>query len=52
MPKTKSDDGWSTGDDHHFGSLRMLAVTAAGILLVTWAVTKTPFSFLQEAPIL
>jgi hypothetical protein len=27
-------------DDHHFCSLIMLAVTAGGFLLVTWAATK------------
>ena len=29
----------------------MLAVTAGGFLLVTWAATKALFFFLQEAPI-
>jgi hypothetical protein len=38
-------------DDHNFGSLLMLAVTAGGFLLVTWIATKALFVFLQEAPI-
>jgi hypothetical protein len=38
-------------DDHHFGSVIMLAVTAGGFLLVTWVATKALFFFLQEAPI-
>jgi hypothetical protein len=36
-------------DDHHFGSLMMLAVTAGAFLL--WVATKAIFVFLQEAPI-
>ena len=38
-------------DDHHFGSLLMLAVTAGAFLLVAWVATKALFFFLQEAPI-
>ena len=38
-------------DDHKFGSLLMLAVTAGAFLLVTWAATKAVLFFLQEAPI-
>ena len=34
-------------EDHHFGSLLMLAVTAAAFLLVTWVATKALFFFLQ-----
>jgi hypothetical protein len=34
-------------DDHNFGSLLMLAVTAAAFLLVTWVATKALFFFLQ-----
>jgi hypothetical protein len=33
-------------DDHHFGSLLMLAVTAGAFLLVTWIATKALFVFL------
>jgi hypothetical protein len=35
-------------DDHHFGSLLVLAVTAGAFLLVTWVATKAFFFFLQE----
>ena len=38
-------------EDHNFGSLLMLAVTAGAFLLVTWVATKAVFFFLQEAPI-
>ena len=38
-------------DDHNFGSLLTLAVTAGAFLLVTWVATKALFFFLQEAPI-
>jgi hypothetical protein len=38
-------------DDHHLWSLIMLAVTAGGFLLVTWAATKALIFFLQESPI-
>ena len=38
-------------DDHHFGSLIMLAVTAGAFLLVVWVATKALFFFLQESPI-
>jgi hypothetical protein len=38
-------------EDHNFGSLIMLAVTAGAFLLVTWVATKALFFFLQEAPI-
>jgi hypothetical protein len=34
------------GDDHNFGSLLMLAVTAGAFLLVTWIAIKTLFVFL------
>jgi hypothetical protein len=37
-------------DDHHFGSLIMLAVTAGAFLLVAWVATKALFVFVQEAP--
>jgi hypothetical protein len=30
-------------DDHHFGSLIMLAVTAGAFLLVVWVATKALF---------
>ena len=33
-------------EDHHFGSLFMLAVTAGAFLLVTWIATKALFVFL------
>jgi hypothetical protein len=29
-------------NDHNFGSLIMLAVTAGGFLLVTWAIRRCP----------
>jgi hypothetical protein len=38
-------------EDHHFGSLLMLAVTAGAFLLVVWGATKALFVFLQESPI-
>ena len=38
-------------DNHHFGSLLMLAVTAGVFLLITWVAMKALFVFLQEAPI-
>ena len=38
-------------DNHHFGSLLMLAVTAGAFLLVTWVATKALFLNLQESPI-
>jgi hypothetical protein len=38
-------------EDHNFGSLLMLAVTAGAFLLVTWVATKGLFFFLQESPI-
>jgi hypothetical protein len=38
-------------NDHNFGSLIMLAVTAGVFLLVTWVATKGLFFFLQESPI-
>jgi hypothetical protein len=38
-------------DDHHFGSLMMLAAMAGAFLLVTWVATKALFIFLQESPI-
>jgi hypothetical protein len=38
-------------NDHNFGSLIMLAVTAGAFLLVTWIATKDLFVFLQESPI-
>jgi hypothetical protein len=38
-------------DDHHFGSLLMLAVTADAFLLITWVATKGLFLLLQEYPI-
>jgi hypothetical protein len=38
-------------NDHNFGSLVMLAVTAGAFLLVTWVATKGLFFFLQESPI-
>ena len=37
-------------DNHHFGSLMMLALTAGTFLLVTWVATKALFVFLQESP--
>jgi hypothetical protein len=38
-------------DDHHFGSLLMLALTAGTFLLLTWVATKGLFFFLQQSPI-
>jgi hypothetical protein len=38
-------------EDHHFGSLIMLAVMAVAFLLVVWVATKALFFFLQESPI-
>jgi hypothetical protein len=38
-------------NDHNFGSMLMLAVTAGAFLLVTWVATKGLFFFLQESPI-
>ena len=38
-------------NDHNFGSLMMLAVTAGSFLLVVWVATKALFVFLQESPI-
>jgi hypothetical protein len=38
-------------EDHNFGSLLMLAVTAGAFLLVVWIATKALFVFLQESPI-
>jgi hypothetical protein len=38
-------------DDHNFGSLMMLAVTAGSFLLGTWVATKALFLLLQESPI-
>ena len=38
-------------ENHHFGSLIMLAVTAGAFLLVTWVATKSLFVFVQESPI-
>jgi len=38
-------------NDHNFGSLLMLAVTAGTFLLVAWIATKGLFFFLQESPI-
>jgi hypothetical protein len=35
-------------EDHNFGSLIMLAVTAGAFLLVVWVATKALFFFLQE----
>jgi hypothetical protein len=38
-------------DDHHFGSLIILAITAGAFLLVAWIATKALIVFLREAPI-
>ena len=38
-------------EDHNFGSLIMLAVTAGAFLLVTWVATKALLFFLQASPI-
>jgi hypothetical protein len=38
-------------EDHHFGSLLVLAVTAVAFMLVTWIATKALFVFLQDSPI-
>jgi hypothetical protein len=38
-------------NDHNFGSLLMLAITAGAFLVVTWICTKGFFFFLQESPI-
>jgi hypothetical protein len=35
-------------DDHHFWSLIVLAVTAAGFLLVVWVATKALSSFFKR----
>ena len=39
-------------EDHNFGSLLMLAVTAGAFLMVTWVASKALFFFLQASPIL
>ena len=38
-------------DDHNFGSLLMVAVTAGAFLLVIWVATKALFFFLHESSI-
>ena len=38
-------------NDHNFGSLLMLAITAGAFLLVTLVASNALFFFLQEAPI-
>jgi hypothetical protein len=38
-------------NDHNFGSLLMLAVTAGAFLVIAWVATKGLFFFLQESPI-
>ena len=38
-------------EDHNFGSLLVLAVTAGAFLAVTWVATKGLFFFLQESTI-
>jgi hypothetical protein len=38
-------------NDHNFGSLIMLSVTAGAFLLVTWVATKGLFFFIQESAI-
>jgi hypothetical protein len=38
-------------DDHNFGSLLVLAVTAGAFLLITWVTTKAVLFFLQGAAI-
>ena len=38
-------------EDHNFGSLMMLAVTAGAFLLVTWMATRRLFFLLQASPI-
>ena len=38
-------------DDHNFGSLLMLAVTAGAFLLVTWVATKALFVVIERSPI-
>ena len=38
-------------NDHNFGSLVILAVTAGAFLLVTWIATKGLFFYLQESPV-
>jgi hypothetical protein len=38
-------------NDHNFGSLLMLAITAGAFLLVTWIATKGLFFFFQKSPI-
>jgi hypothetical protein len=38
-------------EDHNFGSLLMLAVTAGAFLLVVWVATKALFLLLQESSI-
>ena len=37
-------------DDHDFGSLLMLAITAGAFLLITWVATKALFAFLLAGP--
>ena len=39
-------------EDHNFGSLLMLAVTAGAFLLTTWIATKAVLFFLQSLPFL
>jgi hypothetical protein len=38
-------------NDHNFGSLLMLSITAGAFLVITWVATKALFVFLQESPI-
>jgi hypothetical protein len=38
-------------ENHNFGSLIMLAVTAGAFLLITWVATKTVLLFLQQPPL-
>jgi hypothetical protein len=38
-------------DEHHFGSLLVLAVTAGAFMLVAWSATKALLVFLQESAI-
>jgi hypothetical protein len=37
-------------DDHHFGSLLVVALTTGTFMLVTWIATKALFVFLQTLP--
>ena len=51
IPSDSMEEKRRQPDDHHFWSLKMLAVMAVAFLLATWVATKALFFFLQESPI-